>query len=186
MTTALPYTGPINTIEQEVLAWRSWNIGNERGRTFWIDDAPVLWSVVLPCCWLAPVQTADALPGLGNTSGIYALRHFPRRVRFQDWWHHDTYREYLDDTPVQGVVALSGRVVQGTRGYRAERAVVRALWLNNWYLWPQWAQKDRQAVIRGLEERYQVDVFDEPEPRTRRRLEREFGITSERPEEDEQ
>ena len=97
----------------ELLAWRVWRLCRSQP-----DGGLRLVSLARGTVWHGPVLRADlvpdAFPGCG--SGVYALKPatLPGRQQF-DW-------ALGADTWVRGWVALSGRVVEHERGYRAERA----------------------------------------------------------------
>jgi hypothetical protein len=70
--------------------------------------------------WDGPALTADAVPAAPpDEHGIYALRKEP-------------FAESGYDGAITGEVALSGIVIEGTQGYRAERAVIRSLYVRFW------------------------------------------------------
>lgn len=127
-------------VAEEIIAWRSWDLR---------DGA--LWSTTQNFCWDGPSVTADAVPTADNSNGIYALQE-------------------ISDTPITdvwGQVELSGLVVEGEKGYRAERATIRSLYIGrrqkqmaldgitppqHFYEWPE------QALVQALAARYAVDV----------------------------
>lgn len=120
-TVAPADTSPsLEVVQQEIIAWRGWCLSKD-------DHGPVLKSVTRDVPWLGPSLTADAKPGHrtpdpnyywrgDNTSGIYALRELG---------------EHYSKMSVVGSVALSGIVVEGENGYRAEHATIRSLRLRS-------------------------------------------------------
>lgn len=97
-------------VVSEILAWRGWNFAAS-------PSEPILQSVTYPVRWDGPTLLADAVPTAKNGHGIHALK-----VK-------DTNSSYLSEVAAFGEVALSGIVVEGTDGYRAERATIRSLWV---------------------------------------------------------
>jgi len=158
------YWASTNVVQtSEVLGWRSWDLGQPGDAVLtqrWLDaglaeflttrvpdtiGGPVRqlseWRLRSPLhsvLWDGPVMVADAVPRVGNCNGIYALKRPTRHTRRAYW------------NVVVGVVALSGQIVVGKYGYRAERAVVRALWLDHSLYQPD--------IIQALQDCYQADV----------------------------
>lgn len=123
---------------EEVLAWRAWRLEAD-------DQGPLLRSLSWEVAWPGPVLVADQAPDQGNERGVYAVRD-----RHSHWCRGPRAR-------VLGLVGLSGRVLEHERGYRAERATVRALFL----LPPRQAEdtlEDRSGVAAGLAARYACGV----------------------------
>lgn len=142
----------VHPVETEILAWRGWHLDRE---SWW---APRLASVNYHTVWETPVLRADEVPTAWNTNGIHALRAKPSRAS-EDFWDYFALSVY-------GEVALSGTVVEGDRGYRAEQAIVRRLWVANpgdiptplrtrWSLW---------SLAAILAHHYEVEVDVDPGP----------------------
>ena len=117
----------------------------------------MLRSLTKNTIWEGPSITADHRPKLDNENGIYALKRedgyeYDPTVRFRlfDW-------NYRTGSLVWGQVALSGVVVEGTMGYRAERSTIRSL-----YIQPQLCTLLPDVVPLSLiclwEDRYQCPV----------------------------
>jgi hypothetical protein len=127
-------------VAQEILAWRGWRLLHE-------DAGWFLHSVNHDVRWDGPALTADAQPTKTNSSGLYALM---------------AQTDVMDQGYAPGCVgevALSGIVVVGESGYRAERAVIRRL-----IFWGYPSVDVRPIEIIGeLGERYQCQVLWEAE-----------------------
>ena len=125
----------------EVVAWRAWYmLGNG-----------ILRSVSYDTQWEGPVLRADEIPMGRNSNGIYAVRTLDQ-VPFAHAW---------------GEVALSGIVVEGELGYRAEVATIRSLFVgrerhevapDGYHPPGTWADWPGEALVKALEERYAVHV----------------------------
>lgn len=172
----LPEEPPIVPCDHEILAWRSWvlepltHVRPER------DPSPVFWSsfrpgyfiaekhpihvgqagchlrlrsVHRPVYWDSPTLAADRVPSLASAHGIYALKRMPEPKGL--------HSDYVRSCGVYGQVALSGIVIQGEHGYRAERCVIRSLQLGNPHWWQRWGVPVDE-LVRQLEARYQCDV----------------------------
>jgi hypothetical protein len=121
-------------VSEEIIAWRGWRLQrSEEGRWF-------LCSVSMATLWEGPTLIADKQPDRDSHHGIYA-----RRTR-------KALAEYTRQCC--GEVALSGVVVEGENGYRAERATIRSLIV---FGWPAPDVRPLE-VIAELEERYQCEV----------------------------
>ena len=96
---------------EEILAWRGWDlVGYSSGDV----EVVRLRSLTRIFLWDSPSVVADRRPSQHSAHGLYAMR---TRGQF--------VAQY---TPhVLGQVALSGIVVEGENGYRAERATIRSL-----------------------------------------------------------
>jgi hypothetical protein len=101
---------PPEPVTEEIIAWRGWMILGE-------PNDPRLCSLTRMSLWDGPTVTADQKPDRDSTHGLYALRD------------RAGLREMRRDA--EGEVSLSGVVVEGTNGYRAERATVRSIVLAN-------------------------------------------------------
>jgi hypothetical protein len=145
---AYPVTEPPNEehVEQvstEILAWRAWGLDGQ-------DAEPLLRSITFrDFVWPGPTVTAHESPERDDpNAGIHAVK--------------DRDSHWLSNAPVSGQVALHGRVVVGTEGYRAEKATIRSLTLRG-DTWGGW--QDRYCALELasiLEERYCVDVVYDP------------------------
>lgn len=133
-TPAPPAPPPLVPVDHEILAWRGWNLDLDE-----IKLAPLMVYGGIFCdTWAGPTAVADQVPSLDTTSGLYALKE----------------PNYRLDGDVVGQVALSGIVLEGTTGYRAERAAIRSLTLRS-CAHPRLCPLEVASI---LEERYKVDV----------------------------
>lgn len=112
----------ITAVAQEVIGWRSWFLLVETSPYLERDFFLMSWRGTK---WEGPVLAADALPETDNEHGVYA--------RTTEWRGSMFAMPIFDmgAIRVRGTVALTGRVLQGESGYRAERATVRELWLHS-------------------------------------------------------
>lgn len=131
---------PIVPVGQEVIAYRAWLF-----QGMGIENDAVLWSVAHPVRWEGPVLTADRVPSMNSRHGIYAKSTL------------EGLNQEYGRQPVIGEVALSGVVVEGDNGYRAERCVIRSLTLYYKRLKHEYDVSPLELAAR-LEKRYHVDV----------------------------
>jgi hypothetical protein len=129
----------LEPVAQEIVAYRAWLCAPDD------DGRAVLWSLTRHVIWEGPTLVADLRPSEEHLHGVYAVKE-PWQRNVHSW----SYTFAVD-----GQVALSGVVLEGETGYRAERATIRALTL--YYKECRW-QKAPIEIARELEERYQVDV----------------------------
>ena len=122
----------LEPIKGEIVAWRGWRLRHDHGgvrlwSTTWDVswDGPTLTAHMVPAmddrnvhAMLMPLWVGGELPAFATAAGVYALR--PEAFRESTYAH----------LPVIGQVALTGVVVEGDSGYRAERATIRSLYLN--------------------------------------------------------
>lgn len=133
--------------QQELLGWRFWGLGRHPK-----DGGVRLRSFRAPYAWDGPVLRAHRLPSESpfSRAGVYALKS-PKLCNVDLYWESD-------ECWVSGWVALSGRVVEHERGYRAERAVIRRLRLGVAAHLHLPKMEDVMAVAAELERRYQAPV----------------------------
>jgi hypothetical protein len=147
-TSQSPPAVPTEVVEQidtEILAWRGWVLDPA------YEDEPTLRSITYHTPWEGPVLTADKPPASGTTHGIYALKAKPA-LGEQDFGYFCK--------AAFGEVALSGQVIIGQRGYRAERAVIRSLWLANPAYLGEFKENMCLWELAGvLEQKYGVEVL---------------------------
>lgn len=121
----------LEPIKGEIVAWRGWRLRHDHGgvrlwSTTWAVswDGPTLTAHMVPAMddrnahALMQLWVGGELPAFATAAGVYALR--PEAFRESTYAH----------LPVIGQVALTGVVVEGDSGYRAERATIRSLYLN--------------------------------------------------------
>lgn len=129
---------PVPTpVTEEILAWRGWRLLND------LDGEFFLWSVNHECAWTGPTLVADVQPTKYGASGIYALMSRTEVIQ----------QGYAPN--VVGQVALSGIVVEGEHGYRAERATIRSLTI---FGYPAPTVRPIDLIVE-LGERYQCEVY---------------------------
>lgn len=111
-------------VAQEIVAWRSWILRVEQGAFLDEDFYLTSWNGTR---WEGPTLRADQTPTRENEHGVYAR---------PTSWNPRAYLFYpmpVLDIPgvhkVYGQVALSGRVIQGETGWRAEQGTIRSLWV---------------------------------------------------------
>jgi len=103
--------------------------------------------------WDGPVHTSDKPPRRGNSNGLYAAK--------TPTHHALPCHADIGDVRVIGRVGLLGVVIEGETGYRAERAVVRDLWIIDADVYADYQTKiDPALVRRKLAERYQLEDGD--------------------------
>ena len=122
-------------VGSEILAWRGWLVE--------CAETPCQLASVAHAGyrWDGPIVHADEIPTATNANGLYARKTFDAIIG-----------EY--DAPVLGEVALSGIVVEGERGYRAQTAAIRSLYLNVNGQYP----RGPLLLADELEQRYQCPV----------------------------
>jgi hypothetical protein len=82
-------------------------------------------------------------PAEGCTCGIYALKSPGDIVRLMKRYGFDAYYfSPFEPAPASGVVELSGKVIEHSLGYRAERARIVAL------VPVQWRRQERERLVR--------------------------------------
>lgn len=124
----------------EIMAWREWHI--ELGH-----EGAVLVSPSYPTIWTGPVLVSDVVPSAANPNGVYAHRTMIEPVYM--------YSGVVWRRRVIGRVALSGTVLEGERGYRAERATIQELWVCSI---PEQLDVAPFVVQCDFEQRYQCPV----------------------------
>ena len=147
----------VESQDTEIIAWRAWYLVEHEGdwylRSFFCPEGN-------PMRWEGPAVRADKTPELESAHGIYALTE----KRFGSVCYEDVYSmiggdgRYKAEGYIYGEIALSGTVIEGTNGYRAEQAVVRSLTLK---LDKAWALTSKQVPLEiqaSLERRYQCPV----------------------------
>ena len=131
---------PLEPVTEEILAWRGWHLVPE-------GDDWLLRSPSYAMRWDGPSAVADQKPAVHTRNGLYAVKD---RTRAGESYY------------VYGQVALSGIVLEGETGYRAERATIRSLVLRGL---PEGMEDVAPiTVMAALEERYQCEVTYEPAP----------------------
>jgi hypothetical protein len=132
------------TVTGEIIAYRAW------GYRFQVAaDGTVgvrLKSLHQDFYWDGPVATADVAPEADNDRGLYAIQGGEH--------HRDNFRQYMKVAAIWGRVALSGVVVEGQCGYRAERATVQELWVNPHHD----GEESPEGLCTLLADRYQCDA----------------------------
>lgn len=131
---------PPEPVAQEIIAWRGWRVMPD-------DDGWALWSPCQPMKWDSLSVVADKVPDTDHPHGLYAMKDLPQ----------------LDVgycAQAYGEVALSGIVLVGQTGFRAERATVRSI-----VLLPTLGEDVHPIeVMAALEQRYQCDVAWDSRP----------------------
>lgn len=143
--TASPLWDKPETVTGEIIAYRGWDYDfhvTPDGKV-----AVRLESRHQDFYWDGPATTADEAPSAEGDHGLYAVA--------SDAHHKDNFGSYVSDAPIWGRVALSGVVVEGTNGYRAERAAVQELWVNAGALD---CEDSADGMCKALGDRYQCDV----------------------------
>lgn len=126
-----PYTGG------EILAVRAWGLRGDLLVPVTRDADFTTWS--------GPVATAHEIPSDHNSSGLYCVRPSPHAVS-------QLLSNYTYNLDAYGIVALSGRVLEYEKGYRAQRATIRKLII---------IPPVSDEFLELLGDRYQSDVVRE-------------------------
>lgn len=139
-------TGP-RVVTEEILAERAWDYASNA-------DGLLMLLSINGTAWDGPTLVAHEKPTTQNTSGVYALR----RLVGTEYQYH----------VITGTVALSGCVVEGEKGYRAERATIRSLKFARYHQrtaepdgimpYPHFDQWPTPEIIAALERRYATEV----------------------------
>src|SRR5512146_1382435 len=131
----------MEAVAQAILAWRGWYLDLDEAGEWWLR------SISMSTRWEGPTLVADKVPERDSPHGVYALRERAKVGRQGDMGN------------CCGEVALSGVVVEGNTGYRAERATIRRLILLGYPL----PDVRPIEVMTALEDKYQCEVgWEEP------------------------
>ncbi len=137
------------TVTTEIMAYRGWVLKVQ------IDDngkaVIYLRSMNFDMLWDGPTVVADETPKAESLHGLYAVGLLP---------HHEwNFVLNMDmSCHIWGRVALSGMVIEGDLGYRAERATIQELWLNPATEVDDFDNHSTIGLAKLLAERYQCDV----------------------------
>jgi hypothetical protein len=166
---------PVEMRDTEIVAWRAWLLLRDGDdwylRSFFYPEHK-------PMRWEGPAVRADKTPTAESAHGIYALTkdrldapylggiatvawaqvHLGVPVTDVAAGTHPSDGRYKTEGVVYGEVALSGTVIEGTKGYRAEQAVVRSLTLKLDKAWAVGANLRPLEIMAALEDRYQCPV----------------------------
>lgn len=124
----------------EVRGWRAWNV-HKLGKLYRLGSVTHKshWPVadwVYAHCGGDPVcdhpsNTDGRVPGEGCSCGIYSASTFEQLVKELPYAHYQRAGEV-----VIGEIAMAGKVIVGTQGYRAEKARVAKIYTppNAWKL----------------------------------------------------
>jgi len=125
----------LEPVAEEIIANRAWFCALQ------CDGSVVLCSLTRNVAWEWPTLVAEGPVGYDSSCGIYAVKGVVNYAH-----------------TVSGTVALSGIVVEGENGYRAERATIRSLVLHYKRLGDDFSDRSPLQIAAELEERYQGDV----------------------------
>lgn len=117
----------------ELIAWRAWKLDKDNRLT----------SVSHGTVWEGPTLTADEKPAKSNHNGLWCYKH--RKVAMA----------HVGDHAVIGSVALTGRVVEHTKGFRAETMTIQSL---------EVLDDRNDQLCDELQQRYQCDVANVKRP----------------------
>ena len=173
---------PVETRDTEIVAWRAWLLV-QNGEDWYLRS--FFYPEQNPMRWEGPAVRADRVPEVESLHGIYALTKERFDARYADQAYisimmsgqiggsplppSKTSRSdgrYKTEGVVYGEVALSGTVVEGTHGYRAEQAAIRSLTLKMDKAWEVGQRYRPIEIAAALEDRYQcpVSVYCHVEP----------------------
>lgn len=134
---------PVVKLDTEIMGWRAWSLTKDE------NGEPILYSATKRTMWQGPTLTADELPAPNSAHGIYCYKpDLKDKAKFYGY--------------IYGEVALSGRVVELDFGYRAERAIIRALHIAPPTVGGALDGLDLQDLARSLSARYGVEVVMDP------------------------
>lgn len=144
--------GTVGALVGVIPAWRCWRVdGSYAGTTLLVR----LVSQTRLEYWEGPVQEADAEPTPTNGNGLYAAKD----------WESPILPCHTNEGKLRvlGRVGLYGTVVEGDRGYRAQRAVIEELWIVDAAVYIRLFQAQEAALPldtleAALADRYQVEV----------------------------
>lgn len=128
----------------EIIGYRAWDYGCVVQPDSTVEI--LLQSPYQGTLWEGPVLTADREPGVGHGCGLYAIGTKERS--------ETNYYDYVEPAKIWGKVAMSGIVVEGARGYRAERMAIQELFVNPDYMD---GHSSPQGLAKLLADRYQCD-----------------------------
>lgn len=129
-------------IAGEIVGFRAWLVETSPRVSLYSLNGSIEWP---GDDWTRAVcrRCGDALPGEWCRCGIYCARD---ALHLHGLSYHDHGGE--DQVTVVGELALAGKVIPGTQGYRAEKARVLRLWVP----WTAW------ELVAPLRRRYGVPV----------------------------
>lgn len=147
-------------VEDEVLGWRAWDVFNG------LPKLPRLGSVSHKYVWptdhytvatcgghnFCELSSDGRVPGERHSCGIYSARDFEHLTR------HLPYAQYRAatgggvHTKVIGQIAMAGKVIEGTQGWKAEKARIVKLYV------PFEGYSRNARMYQRLAEQYNVEI----------------------------
>lgn len=131
LTSSDPVTPPVVDSTEEILAWRGWGLIHDP------YHGTRLQSLSAKTIWDGPTLVADGDPSEEHR-GVHAQTEGKWKQDLDPMWFVGA--DFRRLSFVEGVVALSGKVVVGATGYRAERATIQRLILRAPP--PQWPEEE--------------------------------------------
>lgn len=128
----------------ELVGYRAWDYKVRVGPDWKVEAR--LQSPYHDNLWDGPVQHADETPEEGTDHGLYAVG--TSKFHADNWW------TYLREEPIWGRVGMSGIVVEGGSGFRAQTMTIQELWLNP----NAEIEDDPISLMSLLADRYQCEV----------------------------
>lgn len=136
-------------IPAEIRGYRMW--------TYRHDSGPLLRAVAMGYEWLRGVNKAFCAYRDDHEAPVKDCRATGHGCGFYGW--HTGFPDGFEDPiryPVLGVIRVSGRIILGTKGFRAEKAEIEALA-------PALPRTMQEGMVRDLAARYQVKYMSSGE-----------------------
>jgi len=128
----------------EIVGWRAWNVldvGDGEVRLGSVTHTNYIWkpnSFVIAECTL---HTVEEIPHEKHSCGFYAAKTREHLLSM-------SYHRYTDvDDIVIGEVGLSGKVIPGTQGWRAQKARIKKVYV----------PYEKWRLLKKIEEVYNVE-----------------------------
>lgn len=134
---------------EPILAIRGWNIYQENNKYFLSScfQYKIIWPFKTKLSALCLANDSWMSPGIKHTAplqdcdcGIYALKKAPDEHELLPW----------EEDSILGLVFIWGKILEGTKGYRAQFSKPAAL-----------LQDERSEIISSLAQNYSVPVVED-------------------------
>jgi hypothetical protein len=151
----------IPDVAGEIIGWRAWNVVGEHDiRLGSVTHTSYIWHpgtkyVIAECS----LHSTEEIPDEKHPCGFYAAKTREHLLSM-------SYHRYTDtDNVVIGEVALSGKVIPGTQGWRAQKARIVKVYVP----FEKWRLLEKIKEVYGVEVQLANTLLDKSKPESKGR-----------------